>query len=119
MIGHPRRTNKVEIHETLRLNGSDIMRVKKTKSLGVVVDEGLNWGEQFRTVKGKVHGGLTSLKKLKNILPQSQLSNVYRALVKSHMRYADVIWGRLSNTKKGIPSTSSGQGHLHNQNVQD
>ena len=55
---------------------------------------------QFKTVKGKVHGGLTSLKKLKNILPQSQLSNVYRALVESHMRYADVIWGHLSNSKK-------------------
>ena len=91
IIGHPRRTNKVEIHETPRLNGSDIKRVKKTKSLGVIVDEGLNWEEQFKTVKGKLHGGLTSLKKLKNILPQSQLSNVYRALVESHMRYADVI----------------------------
>ena len=39
--------------ETLRLNGSDIKRVKKTKSLGVIVDEGLNWEEQFKTVKGK------------------------------------------------------------------
>ena len=40
------------------------------------------------------------LKKMTNILPQSQLSNVYRALVESHMRYADVIWGHLSNSKK-------------------
>ena len=100
IIGHPRRTNKVEIHETLRLNGADIKRVKKTKSLGVIVDEGLNWEEQFKTIKGKVSGGLTSLKKLKNILPQSQLSNVYRALVESHMRYADVIWGSLTHSKK-------------------
>ncbi len=100
VIGHPRKTNKVEIQDTLRLNGSDIKRVKKTKSLGVIVDEGLNWEEQFKTVKGKVRGGLASLKKLKNILPQSQLSNVYRALVESHMRYADVIWGSLSNSRK-------------------
>ena len=28
IIEHPRRPNKVEIHETLRLNGSDIKRVK-------------------------------------------------------------------------------------------
>ena len=61
IIGHPRRTNKVEIHERMRLNGSDIKRVKKTKSLIVIVDKGLNWEEQFKTVKGKVHGGLTSL----------------------------------------------------------
>ena len=102
IIGHPRRTNKVEIRETLRLNGSYIKRVKKTKSLGVIVDEGLNWEEQIKTVKEKVHGGLVSLKKLKNILQQSQLSNVYRALVESHMRCADVIRGHLSKSKKGI-----------------
>ena len=65
-----------------------------------MVDERLNWEEQFKTVKGKVHGYLTTLKKLKNILPQSQLSNVYRALVESHMRYADVIWSSLSNARK-------------------
>ena len=103
IIGHPHRTSKVEIHETLRLNGSDIKRVKKTKSFGVIVDAGLNWEEQFKTVRRKVHGGVTSLKKLKNILPRSQLSNVYCALVKSHMLYADVVWGRLSNTKKRNP----------------
>ena len=28
IIGHPRTTNKVEIRETLILNGSDIKRVK-------------------------------------------------------------------------------------------
>ena len=59
------RNQTVRIHETLRLNGADIKRVKKTKSLGVIVDEGLNWEEQFKTIKGKVSGGLTSLKKLK------------------------------------------------------
>ena len=63
IIGHPRRINKVEVNETLRLNDSEIKRVKKTKSLGVIVDEGLNWEEQFKTVRGKVRGGLTSLKK--------------------------------------------------------
>ena len=100
IIGHPRRAKKVEVHETLKLNGSDIKQVKKTKSLRVVVDGRLNWEEQFQTVMRKVHGGLASLKKLKNILPQSQLSNVYRALVESHMRHADVIWGSLSKSRK-------------------
>ena len=92
IIGHPRRTNEVEIHETLRLNGSEIQRVNKTKSLGVIVDEGRNWEEQLKNMKRKIRVGLTSVKMLQNILSQSQLSNVYRALVKSHMRYAGIIW---------------------------
>ena len=61
-IGYPRRTNKVEISEPLNLNDSEIKRVAKTKSLGVMVDEGLNWEDQFSKVKGKISGGLKSLK---------------------------------------------------------
>ena len=76
-----------------------IKRVDKTKSLVVIVDEKLNWDEQFKRTKGKMSGGLAALKKLKNVLPQSQLCNVYHILTESHLRYADVIWGNLSQTK--------------------
>ena len=74
-------------------------RVANTKSLGIIVDEGLNWEQQFKTLYNKSRGGLESLKSLKNILSQALLSNVYRVLVASNMRYADAIWGNLSNSK--------------------
>ena len=99
VIGHPRRINKVEISEPLNLNDSEIKRVAKTRSLGVIVDEGLNWDDQFNKVKGKVSGGLKALKKLQNLLSQSELDQVYRALVESHLRYANVIWGSLPTSK--------------------
>ena len=85
-IGHPNRTNKLTEQEELKLDGSEIKRVKKTKSLGIITDQELNWEEQFKAIKAKVRGGLASLKTLKNIASQSQLSNVYRALVESHIR---------------------------------
>ena len=44
-------------------------------------------------------GGLASLKKLKNIIPQSKLCTVYYAIVESHIRYADEIWGSLPKLK--------------------
>ena len=99
IIGHPRRTNKVEISQPLHLNDSEIKRVTKTKSLGVMVDEGLNWDDQFNKVRGKINGGLKSLKNLKNLIPQSQLDHVYRAVIESHLRYANVIWGSLPKSK--------------------
>ena len=46
-----------------------------------------------------VVGGLAAMKKLKSILPQSMLFQVYKALVESHFRHADVVWGSVSNTK--------------------
>ena len=41
--GRPRRINKMETLAPLKLNGTEIKRVKKTKSLGIIVDENLNW----------------------------------------------------------------------------
>ena len=38
--GHLGKVNKIEIHEPLRLNDSDIKRVTNTKSLGIIVGEG-------------------------------------------------------------------------------
>ena len=98
-IGHPCRINKIETLAPLKLNNTEIKRVRKTKSLGVIVDENLSWKEHFKSLKGKVTRGLSALKKLKSILPQSKLCEVYHALVESHPRYQNVVWGSLPNTK--------------------
>ena len=50
-------------------------------------------------MKQKAAGGLAAMKKLKGSLPQSMLFQVYKALVESHLRYADVVWGSLLNNK--------------------
>ena len=81
------------------LNNTKIKQVHKTKHLGLTVDDSLNWNEQYKSVKGKVVGGLAALRKLKNILPQSKLPDVYRALVKCHLKYANVVWGTLPSIK--------------------
>ena len=80
IIGNPRKIDNIEVHERLRLNDSDMKR-------------------QYKTVYNKSRGGPQSLRRLKSILPQSSLSNVYRALIESHMQYADVILGCLSSSK--------------------
>ena len=81
------------------MEGSNIKRVDQAKSLGITIDEKLTWDGHIRRVKGKMRAGLSALKRLKNILPQSQLSSVYYALVESHLRYGDVIWGSFCITK--------------------
>ena len=73
--------------------------VEKIKYLGINIDESLNWEEQYKTVKNKFKGGISSLRKLKDILPQIKLEQVYKALFESHLRYDDIVWSALSNTK--------------------
>ena len=50
----------------------------------------------------KVAGGLAAMKKLEGILPPPMLFQLYKALFESHLRYADVVWGSLSNTRISV-----------------
>ena len=54
IIGHPQRTNKVKVTGLLNLNDSKVKLVAQTKSLAVMVDEGLNRDDQFSKMKGKI-----------------------------------------------------------------
>ena len=47
----------------------------------------------------KVKGGLSALQRLENILPQSKLAAVYRALIESHLRYGNIIRSCISDSK--------------------
>ena len=63
------------------------------------MDENLKRNEQYKNLKGRIKNALSSLPISKNILPQSKLDQVYKALLESHLRYSDEVWGILSNTK--------------------
>ena len=99
ILDHPRRRKNRGLLPQVFMNREKIKQVDKTKYLGVIVDDTLSWEEQYESVKKKVAGGLAAMKKLKGILPQSMLFQVYKALVESHLRYADVVWGSLFETK--------------------
>ena len=67
--------------------------------MGIKINKSLSWEEQYKTVMNKLKGGISSLRKLKDILPQRKLEQVYKALFESHLRYGDIVWNALSNTK--------------------
>ncbi len=55
IIGHPYRTNSIEITDALLLNDSEIKRVAKSKSLGVIIDRNVKWDEQFKSAQTSLH----------------------------------------------------------------
>ncbi len=83
----------------LTLNDEKIQRVSKTRYLGIQINESLSWKEHCTATMNKLIGGSASLRKLQNILPQSKLENIYKALFESHLHYGSVIWDSLSPTK--------------------
>ena len=66
--------------------------------------------DQFKAIKAKIRA---SFKNLQNIVSQSQVSSVYRALVEGHVRYANVIWGSVSDSKMESLAFSR-KGHFDN-----
>ena len=93
----------------LQLNDCEIKHVEKTKSLCVIIDEGLKWKDQYKSLIGKLAGGLSSLKKRKDVLPQSKFCDVYHALFESHIRYGNAVWGIISSSELQVSQS------LHNR----
>ena len=100
VAGYRRKLNRVGNElSNLVLNNEVIKRVEKIKYLEINFDESHNWEEQYKTVKNKLKGGISSSRKLKDILPQRWREQVYKALFEGHLRYGDIVWNALSDTK--------------------
>ena len=89
--GHKRRIIHIQGDINVEINGDKIQRAHEIKYPGVTIDENLYWNKQYKKLKCKLKGGLSSLRKLQNILPRSKLDHVCRALFESHLRYGDEL----------------------------
>ena len=99
VIRHSRQHNNLDELNEIEVNQEKIGRVTKTKYHGLNIEENLSWNDQYKEVKAKVKSGLSALQRLKDILPQSKLAAVYRKLIESHLRYGNIIWSCISDTK--------------------
>ena len=97
VIDHPRGQNNLPELPPFYLKNTRIKQVYNTEYLGRTVVK-FKLERTMKSAKGKVVGGLGSLRKLKSVLPQSQLLYVYRALLEGDLRYANVVWGALPST---------------------
>ena len=61
IIGHPLSTRKAELPETLELYWLRCKKCGKTKYLGIIIAENMNWDEQFMRIRSKINTGLMSL----------------------------------------------------------
>ena len=71
----------------------------QTLSSIMKLSKGLTKQNTWGSTSAKALIGESSLRKLKNILPQRKLDQVYKALFERHLRYGNIVWSALSNTK--------------------
>ena len=87
----PKR-KKVEIQEKLMIETTEIIRVKKARYLGIIIDEKLNFKEQHEKLVSKLTEAVNALICVRNTLNYRAKIALYNALFKSHLEYCAMVY---------------------------
>ena len=68
-----------------------------TFNLGVILDVKLTFEEHLENVFNKTNKTIGLLKKLSNLLPRQALVTIYKAFIRSHLDYGDVLYDQAFN----------------------
>lgn len=69
-------------------------QVSTTKSLGVYIDQNLNWEFHIKEILKKLASGTSAIKRIRNFVPHEILPTIYNySLIQPHFDYCSVVWG--------------------------
>ena len=68
------------------------------KSLGVTIDDRLDWSGHIEKVTKKVASGIGAIKRIRHLVPQATLQLIYQALIQPHFDYCNIVWGNCGIT---------------------
>lgn len=82
----------------LQINGVNIAQVNTVNFLGVTIQHNLKWTDHIQTKSNKIAKINSILYRLKYVLPEKVLINIYNALVLPHLTYGIEAWGNASGS---------------------
>ena len=85
------RKAKEIYHPPLVFNNNSVSQSSSQKHLGVILDSKLIFDEHLKIVSLKISKTLGLLRKLHNLLPRSALITIYKAFVRPHLDYGDIL----------------------------
>ena len=68
------------------------------KYLGILIDKNLCWKIQIDNVATKLSKTVGLITKLRHLVPQHTLLNIYRALILPYLSYGLIVWGQALKT---------------------
>ena len=78
-------------------NNNNISQVNSQTHLGVTLDVKLTFEEHLKNVFNKTNKTIGLLKKLSNLLPRQALVTIYKAFIRPHLDYGDVLYDKAFN----------------------
>ena len=85
-----RKLQKIN-HNQVYFNHNSVKQVPSQKHLGMHLDTKLNFQEHLNNVLSKVNKTIELLRKLQAFLPRQSLVTVYKAFIRPHLDYRDII----------------------------
>ena len=89
---------KCKIFETLKINlkigEEQIEQVRKTKYLGLILDDKLNWKDHLSHLANKLSRSLGIMFKLRHFVKKETLILTLHSIFITHARYGILCWGR-------------------------
>ena len=76
---------------------NNVSQVNFQTHLGVILDAKLTFEEHLKNVFNKTNKMIGLLKKLSNLLPRQALVTIYKAFIRPHLDYGDVLYDQAFN----------------------
>ena len=67
------------------------------KHLGIILDSKLTFENHINMVTTKINKTIGLLRKLQNLLPRTNLIKIYKAFVRPHLDYGDILYDQAFN----------------------
>ena len=98
IIGSKKRLSQVTADPAISVGNLEIKRVEMTKSLGLMIDESLDWTAQVEHISKKVTSGLAILRRLRDTVEFNTLITIYQSIIQPYFDYCAQVWGCLGKT---------------------
>ena len=92
------RKSKAILHPLLVFNNNNVIQTTSQKHLGIILDTRLSFEKHLETVLCKINKTIGLIRKLQNLLPRTALITLYKAFVRPHLDYGDIIYDQAHNT---------------------
>ena len=90
--------NKISDSTVIYLADEPLKRVRKSKSLGVYVDERLSWSPQIDAVAGKVSSAIGGLKQIRHLINKETALTIHNSLILPLFDYCDIVWDTVGSS---------------------
>ena len=92
IIGSEDRIKNITEPVDIKLGNHSLSRVSSTKSLGVVMDDRLNWDEHVNSIVKRISRGIAGLRAVGKFVSLNTMKILYNSLIQSLFHYCATLW---------------------------